>query len=135
MVYVNNELARASRHLTVGLTDNESYALLTIRDEDGETLEKIDVDLECQSYMDDMEKAIVEFHRYLEWWGKIEFPHRNISIMVDSEVYETTFDQAFMESGGDEEEEDFYDDEYDSDDDYDSKDDYDSYDDDSEDFW
>lgn len=123
MVYINNELARVSRHLTVGLTDNESYALLTIRDEDGETLEKIDVNLECQSYMDDMEKAIVEFHRYLEWWGKIEFPHRNISIMVDSEVYETTFDQAFMESGGDDYESE---DEYDSEDDYDSEDEDDS---------
>ena len=123
MVYINNELARVSRYLTVGLTDNESYALLTIRDEDGETLEKIDVDLECQSYMDDMEKAIEEFHSYLEWWGKIEFPHRNISIMVDSEVYETTFDQAFMESGGDDYESE---DEYDSEDDYDSEDEDDS---------
>lgn len=125
MVYINNELARVSRHLTVGLTDNESYTLLTIRDEEGEELEQVQVADECQSYMDDMEKAIEEFHSYLEWWGKIEFPHRNISIMVDSEVYETTFDQAFMESGGDDYESE---DEYDSEDDYDLEDDYDSED-------
>ena len=130
MVYINNELARASRHFTVGLTDNESYALLTIRDKDGEELEKVDLSLECESYMENMEEAILEFHSYLEWWGKKEYPHNNISIMVDSEVYETSFDQSFMESGSEDYDDDFCDDDYDSEEEYDYEEDSDSDDDD-----
>lgn len=85
-------------NLTVCLTDDNSYAVLTIVDSNDDYIAEIDICFYCESFLENMSKAIEEFHDYLKRWAATNYPFENVCFNVEDEIYQTTFETSFWEN-------------------------------------